>query len=361
MEFVDLKHQYSLYKTEIDQAIKEVLDQGCFIMGPHIKKLEAILSEYVGTTHCITVSSGTDSLQIALMALEIGPGDEVITVPFTWISSTEVIGLVGATPVFVDIDPLTYNIDISQIEQAITSKTKAILPVSLFGQMPDYQAINVIAKKYGIPVIEDGAQSFGATQYGQKSCSVTTIGSTSFFPAKPLGCYGDGGALFTDDDILAAKMRAIRTHGGEQRHHHHYLGMNGRLDTLQAAILLAKFPHFSQELVARHRVGAYYTERLKNFCVTPIVEAGNTHVYASYTIRVPQREQLMQSLKAEGIPSAIYYPKCVHEQPVFRSLSYVQGSFPNAEQAADEVLSLPMHPWLTEQQQNRIISIIKNH
>lgn len=359
MEFVDLKHQYALYKSEIDIAIHEVLDQGCFIMGPHITRLETVLAEYVGTKHCITVSSGTDSLQIALMALDIGPGDEVITVPFTWISSTEVIGLVRATPVFVDIDPPTYNIDISLIEQAITPKTKAILPVNLFGQMPNYRAINHIADKYGLAVIEDGAQSFGATQYGQKSCSVSTIGSTSFFPAKSLGCYGDGGALFTNDDTLAAKMRAIRTHGGEKRHHHPYLGMNGRLDTLQAAILLAKFPHFPQEITARQRIGAYYTEQLSDYCITPIVEEGNTHVYAPYTIRTPHRDKLAQVLKAEGIPTAVYYPKCVHEQPVFRYLNYARGRLPEAEKAADEVLSLPMHPWLTASQQDHVVSTIK--
>lgn len=361
MEFVDLKHQYALYKNEIDQAIQEVLDQGCFIMGPHIKKLEAILADYVGTTHCITVSSGTDSLQIALMALGIGPGDEVITVPFTWISSTEVIALVGATPVFVDINIKTYNIDISKIEQAINPKTKAILAVSLFGQMPDYRAINAIAEKYGIAVIEDGAQSFGATQHGQKSCSVTTIGSTSFFPAKSFGCYGDGGALFTNNDLLAAKMKAIRTHGGEQRHHHPYLGMNGRLDTIQAAILLAKFPHFAQEITARQRIGTYYTEQLKDHCITPTVEPGNSHIYAPYTIRVTHRDRLAKALKDEGIPTAVYYPKCVHEQPVFQHLNYLKGSLPASEQAAAEVLSLPMHPWLTESQQEHIVSVIKNY
>lgn len=359
MEFVDLKHQYALYKPEIDAAIQEVLSQGCFIMGPPIKKLESTLAEFVGVSHCISVSSGTDSLQIALMALGIGPGDEVITVSFTWISSVEVIALVGATPVFVDIDPATYNIDVTKIEQAITNKTKAILPVNLFGQLPDYEVINAIAEKYGLSVIEDAAQSFGAAQRGKKSCGMTTIGSTSFFPAKSLGCYGDGGALFTNDDRLAAKMRAIRTHGGEQRHHHPYLGMNGRLDTLQAAILLAKFPHFPQEIEARQRIGAYYTEQLKDVCITPFVEPGNTHVYSPYTIRTPQRDQLALALKEEGIPTAVYYPKCVHQQPVFSRLNYGKGSLPESEKAADEVLSLPMHPWLTQSQQDLVVDVIK--
>lgn len=359
MEFIDIKHQYRLHKKEIDKGMQEVLDQGCFIMGPQIKTLEAALAQYVGVKHAITVSSGTDSLQIALMALGIGPGDEVITVPFTWISSTEVIGLVGATPVFVDIEADTYNIDISKIEAAITPRTKAILPISLFGQMPDYDAINAIAAKHGIAVIEDGAQSFGATQHGRKSCGVTLIGSTSFFPAKPLGCYGDGGALFTNDDQLATKMRAIRTHGGEQRHHHPYLGMNGRLDTLQAAVLLAKLPHFAGEVAARERIGARYTELLREYCLVPEVQKGNTHVYAQYTIRVPNRDALGEQLKAQGIPTAVYYPKCLHEQPVFAYLGYRWGSLPVSEKVCREVLSLPMHPWLTEADQDRVVAAIK--
>ncbi|CCB84965.1 pleiotropic regulatory protein [Parachlamydia acanthamoebae UV-7] len=359
MEFIDIKKQYQLYKKEIDLAIHEVLDQGNFIMGEQVRTLESTLAQYTNTKHCITVSSGTDSLQIALMALGVGFGDEVITVPFTWISSTEVIGLVGATPVFVDIEDRTYNIDVEQLEKAITPKTKAILPVSLFGQMPDYTAINEIAHKYGLPVIEDGAQSFGATQHGRKSCSVTTIGSTSFFPAKPLGCYGDGGALFTNDDTLAAKMRAIRTHGGERRHHHTCLGMNGRLDTMQAAILLAKFPHFDQEAQARASIGHFYSQELAGYCVIPEIQAGNTHVYAQYTIRTPERDELAKYLQAKGVPTGIYYPKCVHEQPVFKPLGYARGSMPVAEKMADEVISLPMHPWLTEEDQHHIINMIK--
>ena len=265
MEFVDLKKQYKLYKKEIDQGIQGVLDAGNYIMGEPVKALEKALAHFVGVKHCIGVSSGTDSLQIALMALGIGPGDEVITVPFTWIASAEVIGLVGATPVFVDIDKTTYNMNPELLEQAITPRTKAILPVSLFGQMADYISINKIAAKHGIPVIEDGAQSFGAAQNGKMSCGVTTIGSTSFFPAKSFGCYGDGGAIFLNDDALASKMRAIRTHGGEVRHHHPYLGMNERLDTLQAAILLAKFPHFPAEIKARKQIGARYSELLQDY------------------------------------------------------------------------------------------------
>lgn len=358
MEFIDIKKQYRLYKEEIDRAIQEVLDQGSFIMGPQVKALEMELARYVGVKHCIGVSSGTDSLQIALMAKGIGPGDEVITVPFTWISSSEIIGLVGAKPVFVDIEAETYNIDINQIERAITPRTKAILPICLFGQMPDFTAINQIAEKHGLLVIEDAAQSFGATQNGKRSCSVSHVGSTSFFPAKPLGCYGDGGALFTNDDALASKMRAIRTHGGEQRHVHPYLGMNGRLDTLQAAILLAKWPHFPSEVEARHRIGARYTELLKDVCIAPTVQKGNTHVYAQYTIRTPHRDALAEQLKAQGIPTAVYYPKCLHEQPVFAPLGYKWGDFPVSEKVSREVLSLPMHPWLTEEEQDQIVQAI---
>jgi UDP-2-acetamido-2-deoxy-ribo-hexuluronate aminotransferase len=359
MQFIDLQHQYKLHQAAIDDRMRRVLDHGQFIMGPEIAELEAALANYVGTKHAITVASGTDSLEIALRALDVGVGDEVITVPFTWISSAEVIGLVGATPVFVDITPCDFNINVDLIEAAITPRTKAILPVSLFGQMPDYARINAIASKHGITVIEDGAQSFGATQRAQKSCAVTKISSTSFFPAKPLGCYGDGGALFTSDDALNEKMRAIRTHGGVKRHHHPYLGMNGRLDTLQAAVLLAKLPHFQREVSDRQSIGARYSELLRAHCEVPEVMPGNTHVYAQYTIRVPHRDQLVEKLKPQGIPSAVYYPKCLHEQPVFAPLGYAWGSFPESEKASREVISLPMHPWLTESDQDKVVAAVK--
>lgn len=359
MDFIDLKTQYRLYKNEIDAAIRAVLDKGQYIMGEEIKQLESTLANYVGVKHCIGASSGTDTLVIALMALGVGPGDEVITVSFTWISSVEAVALVGATPVLVDIDPLTYNIDIDQIEAAITPRTKAIMPVSLFGQMPDYEKINKLAAKYNLPVIEDGAQSFGATQNGRLSCGVTTIGSTSFYPAKTLGCYGDGGALFTNDDALAARMRAIRTHGGEVRHQHTCVGLNGRLDTIQAAILLAKFPHFQNEIEKRQALGKRYSEELKDYVVVPYVEEGNTHVYAPYTVRASNRDAIAASLQAKGIPTAIFYPKCVHEQPAFAYLGLSKGSLPVSEKASDEVISLPMHPWLTEPQQTKIIEAVK--
>jgi UDP-2-acetamido-2-deoxy-ribo-hexuluronate aminotransferase len=361
MQFIDLKTQYQQHRAAIDGAIARVLEHGQFIMGPEIELLERELAAYVGVKHAITVASGTDSLEIALRALDIGPGDEVITVPFTWISSCEVIGLVGATPVFVDIDPVTYNLDCAKLERAISGRTKAILPVSLFGQMPDYEAINRLAAPRGITVIEDAAQSFGATQRGRKSCAVTAVSSTSFFPAKPLGCYGDGGALFTGDDALNEKMRAIRTHGGIKRHHHPFLGMNGRLDTLQAAILLAKLPHFAAEVAARERIGARYSDLLRGTCVVPEVAPGNTHVYAQYTIRVANRDSLGAALKETGIPTAVYYPKCLHEQPVFAPLGYRWGDFPVSERVSREVLSLPMHPYLTDAEQDRVVDAVKTH
>ncbi len=360
MQFIDVKGQYRRYQAEIDARMRRVLEHGHFIMGPEIEELEAELMRFVGVKHAISVASGTDSLEIALRALDIGSSDEVITVPFTWISSAEVIGLVGAKPVFVDIAPTDYNINVDLIEAAITSRTKAILPVSLFGQMPDYARINAIAAKHGLVVIEDGAQSFGATQQGRKSCGVTRIASTSFFPAKPLGCYGDGGALFTDDDALNEKMRAIRTHGGLKRHHHPYLGMNGRLDTLQAAVLLAKLPHFPAEVAARERIGARYTELLRGVCGVPAVAPGNTHVYAQYTIRVPNRDRLGERLKAKGVPTAVYYPKCLHQQPVYAPLGYKMGAFPEAERASGEVVSLPMHPFLSAAEQDSVVAAVRS-
>ncbi len=359
MHFIDLKTQYERYQSEIDARMRTVLDHGKFIMGPEIAELEAALASYVGVEHCLTVASGTQSLEIALRALEIGSGDEVITVPFSWISTAEVILLVGACPVFVDIDPVSFNIDVNHLERAITPRTKAILPVSLFGQMPDYSRINQIAEKYNIPVIEDAAQSFGATQHGRRSCGVTTIGSTSFFPAKPLGCFGDAGAIFTNKTKIAEKMAAIRTHGGVKRHHHPYVGMNGRMDTLQAAVVLAKLPHFDWEIAQRSAIGARYTESLRGLCGVPDVAEGNTHVYAQYTLRVADRDALSDALAQQGIPSAVYYPKCIHEQPAYSKFGYAWGDFPVAEQASRDVISLPMHPFLTSGEQNRVIQCVR--
>jgi len=359
MQFIDLQAQYKKYQSEIDARLQTVLNHGHFILGPEIAELEKILAEYVGVKHCLTIASGTDSLEIALRALDIGPGHEVITVPFTWISTAEVIGLVGAKPVFVDIQPDTYNLDAALLEKAITPRTKAIIPVNLFGQMPDYQRLNAIATKHNIPVIEDAAQSFGAAQNGRRSCAMSLIGSTSFFPAKPLGCYGDGGALFTSDDLLADKMRAIRTHGGVKRHEHSLLGMNGRFDTLQAAVLLAKFPHFDAEVEARARIGARYSSLLSALCTVPSIAPGNSHVYAQYTVRVPRRDAVGAKMKEAGIPTAVYYPKCLHEQPIFAGCGYKWGDFPVSEKASREVLSLPMHPFLSESDQDQVVAAFK--
>jgi UDP-2-acetamido-2-deoxy-ribo-hexuluronate aminotransferase len=270
-----------------------------------------------------------------------------------------VIALVGAKPVFVDIDPFTFNLDPEQLEAVLSPRVKALIPVSLFGQMPDMDRINGIARAHSITVIEDAAQSFGAQQNGRRSCGVSRIASTSFFPAKPLGCYGDGGALFTDDSELAERMRAIRTHGGLKRHHHTMIGTNGRFDTLQAGVLLAKWPHFEWELGRRQHLGERYSDRLREVCHVPQVREGNTHVYAQYTIRVPEREPIAEHLKAKGVPTAVYYPTCLHQQPAFAGLGYAAGTFPESERAAREVLSLPMHPFLTEEDQDTVIASLQ--
>jgi UDP-2-acetamido-2-deoxy-ribo-hexuluronate aminotransferase len=280
VEFVDLKAQQRMILPELERRMKEVLQHGRYIMGPEIQELEEKLATYVGVKHCIAVASGTDALLISLMALGIGTGDEVVTTPFTFIATGEPIAILGANPVFVDIDRRTYNIDPALLDAAITPKTRAILPVSLYGQCADFDAINAIATKYGIQVIEDACQSFGATFHGRKSCALSTIGCTSFFPSKPLGCYGDGGACFTDNDALATNMRQIRVHGQDRRYHHAVLGINGRMDTLQAAVLLAKLQVFAEEVEARNRIGARYVELLGDPVVTPYVEPHNTSVYA---------------------------------------------------------------------------------
>lgn len=360
MQFIDLKTQYSKYKKDIDAQIHAVLNHGRFIMGPEVAELEGKLAEFVEVKHCVSVGSGTVSLEIALRALEIGAGDEVITVPFTWISTAEVIMAVGAKPIFVDIEPDTYNINPDLLEAAISENTKAIMPVSLFGQMPNLGRISQIAAKYGLPVIEDAAQSFGATRYGKQSCATTLIGSTSFFPAKVFGCYGDGGALFTNDEDIALRMKSIRNHGGVQRGRHNYVGMNGRFDTIQAGVLLAKFPYFPSEIEARAKIGARYSKLLKAVCKIPDIAPGNTHVYAQYTIRVNDRDNVKTKLQKAGIPTAIYYPKCLHEQPVFASDDAQFGNYPVSEKASREVLSLPMHPFLDELTQDQIVEAVSS-
>lgn len=356
--FIDLAAQQAIIRPNLEKGIENVLRHGQYIMGPEVLELEEKLAAYVGVKHCISASSGTDTLLIALMALGICPGDEVITSPFTFIATGEMIALTGAKPVFVDIDPRTYNIDPHLIEAAITPRTKAIMPVSLYGQCADFDAINAIAEKYNLPVIEDGAQSFGATYKGKRSCGLSTIGSTSFFPSKPLGCYGDGGALFTNDDELATRMRQIRAHGQDRRYHHPALGINGRMDTLQAAVLLAKLKVFDDEVAARARIGARYNELLGKSVVTPFIEAENSSVYAQYTVQVENRADVQKKLSELGVPTAVHYPVPLHLQPVFAGLGQCKGSFLIAEAASDRVMSLPMHPYMTEETIQKIVSAL---
>jgi UDP-2-acetamido-2-deoxy-ribo-hexuluronate aminotransferase len=360
MQFIDLKSRHQLIGDKINARIQKVMEHGQFILGPEVREVEEKLAQYTGSKHCVTVSSGTDSLLIALMALGVGEGDEVITVPYTWISTAEVISLLGAKPVFVDIRSDSWNIDESLLEVAITHKTKAIMPVSIYGQCSDMDAINEIAKKYHLPVIEDAAQSFGATYKGKKSCNLSTIGSTSFFPSKPLGCYGDGGALFTNDDELAEKFSWIRVHGQERKHHHPILGINGRLDSLQAAILLEILEVFPDEVQKRENLGQTYSESLAhvNGLETPSIVEHNTSVYAQYTILAEQREEIQESLKDKNIPSVCYYSVPLHLQPVFENLGHKEGDFPVAEKVANECLSLPMSPYLSSQDQSQVIDAI---
>lgn len=341
----------------MDARIHAVLEHGRFILGPEVPELESELACRTGSRHCISCASGTDALLIALMALGISPGDEVITSPFTFIATVEMIVLLNARPVFVDIDPRTYNLDPSRVASAITSRTRAVMPVSLYGQCADLGAVGDAAGD--LPVVEDAAQSFGAAHHGKQSCNLSTIGCTSFFPSKPLGCYGDGGACFTNDDDLAAVMLEIRNHGQASRYNHVRLGINGRLDTIQAAILLAKLEVFERELLLREEVAQRYRERLDGVVQSPWIAEGNRSVYAQYTIEVEDRETVAKLLREEGIPTAIHYPIPAHLQPAFENLGYGRGDFPNSEKAADRVLSLPMHPYLTAEEQDRICDAVK--
>ena len=354
MDFIDLKSQQALIREKLDERIATVLDHGRYVMGPEVGELEEKLADYVGVKHCVGASSGTDTLLIALMALGIGPGDEVITVPYTWISTAEMIALIGAKPVFVDIDEKTWNMDPSKVEAAITDKTKAIMPVGIYGQTADMTAINEITARNGnLPVIEDAAQSFGATHHGKKSCSLSTIGSTSFFPSKPLGGYGDGGALFTDDDDLAETMRQIRSHGQAKKHHHPILGLNGRLDTIQAAVVLTKLEIFDDEVVKRQEVAATYNEHISqktDKVVLPQLGDGNTSVYAQYTVLAEDPVAVNASLSSSGVPSVSYYAVPLHLQPVFSNLDHKSGDFPVTEQVSAQCLSLPMNPYLKDEE-----------
>ncbi|NRP15029.1 DegT/DnrJ/EryC1/StrS aminotransferase family protein [Marinobacterium sp. xm-a-152] len=357
MQFIDLAAQQARIKDKIDAGIQKVLAHGQYILGPEVTELEEKLVAFTGAKYCITCANGTDALQIAQMALNIGPGDEVITPGFTYIATAETVALLGAKPVYVDIDPRTYNLDPSKLEAAITPRTKAIIPVSLYGQCADFDAINAIAARYGIPVIEDAAQSFGASYKGTKSCNLTTIACTSFFPSKPLGCYGDGGAVFTNDDELAKIIRQIARHGQDKRYHHVRVGVNSRLDTLQAVILLAKLEIFTEEIDLRNQVATNYTRLLKEAGIhsTPYVEAHNISAWAQYTIRVPNREQLQQKLKDAEIPTAVHYPIPLNKQPAVGDETI---SLPFGDKIATRVISLPMHPYVTVIEQQRVVGEI---
>lgn len=346
IEFIDLKTQQALIKDKIDANIQRVLAHGQYILGPEVAELEEKLAAFVGAKYCISVANGTDALQIAQMALGIGPGDEVITPGFTYIATAETVALLGAKPVYVDVDPRTYNLDPHLLEAAITPRTKAIIPVSLYGQCADFDAINAIAARYDIPVIEDAAQSFGATYKGKRSCNLTTIACTSFFPSKPLGCYGDGGAIFTNDDELAKVMRQIARHGQDRRYHHIRVGVNSRLDTLQAAILLPKLDVFSRELEQREQVARRYACLLGAAGIAaPFIEDHNHSAWAQYTVQVEARDKVQEHFKAAGVPTAVHYPIPLNRQPAVHDDT---ASLPVGDSIAERVMSLPMHPYLQE-------------
>jgi len=355
--FIDLKSQYESLKDNVQERINNVLEHGQYILGPEVKELEEKLAAYAGAQHCVTVSSGTDALLISLMALDIGPGDEVITTPFTFVATGEVIVLRGAKPIFVDVETDTCNIDVSKIESAITSKTKAIMPVSLYGQPADMNEINEIAERFGIPVIEDAAQSFGSEYQGKKSCNLSTLGCTSFFPSKPLGCYGDGGAIFTNDNTLAQACRELRVHGQSERYKHTRIGVGGRLDTIQAAILLAKLDQFDWEIEKRLEIGALYNKMLDEQNISRVHQKPDrTSVFAQYTIFTDERDSMQQKLKKLGIPTAVHYPCPLNEQSAYKK--YCENETPMSLEHSNRVMSLPMHPYLSEQDQMRVINAL---
>lgn len=358
MQFIDLACQQARIKDDLDRRIAAVLAHGRYIMGPEVAELEQQLAARVGVEHCIGVASGTDALLVAMMALGIGAGDEVITTAFSFIATGETIALLGARPVFADIDRDTWNLDPTDIEACITPRTRAIIPVSLYGQCAEMDAINVIAERHGLAVIEDGAQSFGAAYHGRQSCGLSDIGCTSFFPTKPLGAYGDGGACFTNDDALAQAMREIRVHGQDRRYHHVRVGVNGRLDTLQAAILLAKLAIFSDEVERRQRVGEHYSELLKDAVKTPAIASHNTSVYAQYTIEVNRRDEVQAGLQAAGIPTAVHYPQPLSEQPALQQAGQAPPELPRTAHAAAHVMSLPMHPYLEKEEQRQVVDAL---
>ena len=368
-DFIDLKTQQQKILPALNERIQRVLGHGQYIMGPEVQELEERLAAYVGVKHAVSCSSGTDALLMPLMAYQVGPGDAIFTTPFTFIATAEVIQLLGATPVFVDIDPKTFNIVPAALEEAIVNlgksprtaslRPKGIIPVDLFGQPADYDELNAIARRHGLFVLEDAAQSFGATYKGRRAGSLAEAAATSFFPAKPLGGYGDGGAIFTDNDALAETLKSIRVHGqGTNKYENVRLGLNGRLDTLQAAILLAKLEIFDQEIVDRQKVAQRYSEHLRNIVEVPYVAAACTSVWAQYSVLSDRRAELQQQLQAAGIPSAVYYPLPLHLQGAFAHLGHQPGDFPSSEKAAERIFSLPMHPYLTEAEQGLIIKAL---
>ena len=358
MDFIDLKSQYAALRDNINARIQKVLDHGQYILGPEVKEMEEALTAYTGAKHCISVASGTEALLICLMALDLQPGDEVITSPFTFAATAEMIVLAGGVPVFVDIEPDTANLDARLIEAAITPRTKAIMPVSLYGQVADMDAINAIAAKHGLPVIEDAAQSFGASYQGKKSCNLSTFGCTSFFPSKPLGCYGDGGAIFTSDDRLAQACREIRTHGQSQRYLHTRVGVGGRMDTLQCAVVLGKLGRLDWELQRRREIGALYHRRLAPLDLkTLALRPDRDSVWGQYTVRVADRARVQAALAAAGVPTAVHYPRPLHRQPAYEQYGD-RDACPNSLAAADEVMSLPMSADLSEADLDRVVAAL---
>ncbi|MCC7202763.1 MAG: DegT/DnrJ/EryC1/StrS family aminotransferase [Nitrospirae bacterium] len=359
INFIDLKSQYIKYKSDIDREISEVLESTQFILGSKVAELEKQLAAYVGVRFGIGVSSGTDALLLGLMAYGVKSGDEIICPPFTFIATAEVIALLGAKPVFVDIDERTYNINPSLIEAKITEKTRGIIPVGLYGQVADMDAIYTIAKQRGLFVIEDGCQSFGATYRGRRSCGLPDIGVTSFFPSKPLGAYGDAGMVFTDNQEIAGIINSLHVHGEIKRYQHKYIGINGRIDAIQAAVLLAKFKHLDEEVKLRQQKGAYYSEGLKDAVVTPYIEPYNTSVYAQYSVMSDKRDALSKYLNDNGVPTAIHYPQPLHLQEAFSYLGYREGAFPVSEKTSKGILSLPMSPFITQDEQDYVIEKVK--
>jgi UDP-2-acetamido-2-deoxy-ribo-hexuluronate aminotransferase len=364
MQFIDLKSQYAALKASIDARIQRVLDHGQYIMGPEVAEMETALAQLTGAKHCVAVASGTEALLIALMALDLKPGDEVITTPFTFAATAEMIVLAGARPVFVDIEPDTCNLDASLVEAAITPRTRALMPVSLYGQVADMATVNAIAARHGLAVIEDAAQSFGARYQGRMSCNLSTFGCTSFFPSKPLGCYGDGGALFTSDDTLAQACREIRVHGQSSRYHHTRVGVGGRMDTLQCAVVLGKLERFGWEIERRHALGDRYGRLIQAQLVDrglPVqllsVRPDRDCVWAQYTVMVDDRPRVADALKAAGVPTAVHYPKPLHHQPAYAA-GHDPAAHPHSVRAAQRVLSLPMSADLTDADQDRVVGAL---